>query len=104
MRGGPRCYAAPIRLVATLDFVLARAAREGFPHCSDWHIKCFVTNGRSWPGRRVGGQFRVAHLFDRSTERLNDEIQARVYMARRLYAGAEPARQNADQGICLVPD
>jgi hypothetical protein len=31
MRGGPRCYAAPIRLVATLDFVLARAAPGGFP-------------------------------------------------------------------------
>src|SRR4030095_3665922 len=37
-------------------------------------------------------------------ERLNDQVQARVYLARRLYADAESARQNADQGIRCFPD
>src|SRR6185312_12924398 len=37
-----------------------------------------------------------------AAERLNDEIQARVYMARRIHADAEFARQNSDQGIRLV--
>src|SRR5947208_1994352 len=37
-------------------------------------------------------------------ERLNDQVQARVYLARRLYADAESARQNADQGIRQVSD
>src|SRR6266478_4578505 len=73
------------------------------PQCSDWHIKCFMTNGRSWPGRRAAANFRLP-TFSKIQERLNDEIQARVYLARRLYAGAEPARQNADQGIRLLSD
>src|SRR5256885_11076761 len=37
-------------------------------------------------------------------ERLNDQVQARVYLARRVYADTEPARQNADQGIRFVPN
>src|SRR4029077_5649915 len=28
------------------------AVGEGLPQCSDWHAKCFMTNGRSWPGTR----------------------------------------------------
>src|SRR5215469_18366901 len=39
-----------------------------------------------------------------STERLNDEVQARVYLARRIRADTELARQNPNQGIRLVPD
>src|SRR5215469_13183502 len=39
-----------------------------------------------------------------STERLNDKVQARVYMARRIHADTEFARQNPNQGIRLVPD
>src|SRR5580765_8758518 len=46
----------------------------------------------------------VPHVFASSTERLNDQVQARVYLARRVYADTESARQNTDQGIRLVSD
>ena len=32
-------------------------------------------------------------------ETQNDEVQARVHLARRLHAGPQPARQDADQGV-----
>src|SRR5215207_8043629 len=48
-----------------------------------------------------GSVFRIPLA---TQERLNDQVQARVYLARRLYADAESARQNADQGIRQVPD
>src|SRR6266850_4696461 len=37
-------------------------------------------------------------------ERVNDQVQARVYLARRIHADAESARQNADQGIRFISD
>ena len=46
----------------------------------------------------------VPHLASSTHERLNDKVQARVYLARRIYAGAEFAWQNADQGIQFVSD
>src|ERR1700737_3631157 len=59
-------------------------------------------------GRVRGG--RPTHLSGfptfrkNSTERLNDQVQARVYLARRIYADSESARQDSDQGIRFVPD
>src|SRR5918999_5058404 len=58
---------------------------------------------RGWASKsRIQG-FGFPH-FIATQERLNDQVQARVYLARRLYADAESARQNADQGIRQVPD
>src|SRR3954454_3704978 len=59
--------------------------------------------GRSWPGKRGVPSIAALPPFDK-TERLNDEIQARVHLARRLQAGAEFARQGTDQGIFFVSD
>src|SRR3954463_3472481 len=48
-----------------------------------------------------GSVFRIPLA---NQERLNDQVQARVYLARWLYADTESARQDADQGIRQVPD
>src|SRR5436190_21289585 len=65
----------------------------------------------AWKGGADGGRVRKwqpisfgFHLSYHSTERLYDQVQARVYLARRVYADTEPARQDADQGIRIVPD
>src|SRR5882757_8133544 len=81
------------------------SARRWLPQCNDWHFYCLEGAGRWWPGTRVAaGWLSVPHGFASSTERFNDQVQARVYLARRIYADAEPARQDADQGIRGVPD
>src|SRR5436190_18358400 len=54
-------------------------------------------------GYTSGAQLRFPPIAS-STERLNDQVQARVYLAVRIYADTEPARQDADQGIRIVPD
>src|SRR6266404_5571543 len=79
--------------------------KRRLPQCNDWHFNCLVKIGRWWPGTRAATDWLSApHVFASSTERLNDEIQARVYLARWIYADTEPARQHADQGIQCVPD
>src|SRR3977135_2979384 len=65
----------------------------------------------AWQELADGGRVRMwrpisfgFHLSHSSTERLNDQVQARVYLARWIYADTEPARQDADQGIQRLPD
>ena len=75
------------------------------PQCGDWHFNCLVRIGRWWPGTRgATDRLRFPHLSHHQHERLNDQVQARVYLARRIYADAEFARQDTDQGIRLVSD
>ena len=86
------------------------------PQCSDWHLNCLARSGLTWPGTRVrrppgaGRQtsdFKatVLRISQASTqERLNDQVQARVHLARRVHAGPESPRQDADQGIRHLPD
>ena len=104
--------------MSQLLFGRADAAACGWrvPQCSDWHLNCLARSGLTWPGTRVRrppGAGRQTSDFKASVfrisqhqrqERLNDEVQARVYLARRVHADTESARQNADQGIRFLPD
>src|SRR5690349_20626628 len=74
------------------------------PQRSDWHFNCLETIGRWWPGTPVGSNVSAPTQIVSSTGWLNDQVQARVYLARRIYADTKPARQDADQGIRIVPD
>src|SRR6185369_7362949 len=57
-----------------------------------------------WASKSRFQGFGFPHLEASTQERLNDQVQARVYLARRVYADTESARQNTDQGIRFVPD
>src|SRR5712691_5059297 len=62
---------------------------------------CAVTT-RGWVSEPGFRGFGFPHFAASTYERLNDQVQARVYLARRVYADTESARQNADQGVRQV--
>src|SRR5579862_620869 len=93
---------------------IRRAAAAWFGLSADWHTKCLKAAGRRRGAfdsaaicgtARLGTQISHISTFAHQHERdRNDQIQARIHLARRLHADAKLARQDPAQGLRRVSD
>ena len=107
----PRAYVAPfISEGRRRSLWIARAAVQRLARKMLSNLRPDVAGytraetSRGWASNLRFQGVGFSHFEASTQERLNDQVQARVYLARRVYADTEPARQNADQGIRLIPD
>src|SRR3954462_5241604 len=70
----------------------------------NWHSWCLARAKRLAAGCRWRQNTTKSLRHQLNERQVNDQIQARVHLARRIYADAEFARQNADQGIRVGSD